>query len=283
MFYLLIVVLSTVAFMQTLRYGQRREVHLYSAVAVNYLIAFATVLLLSGLLHANGDARLPWHAIIAGAATGVLFFGHVPIILGCFRKAGVAVTTAIGGCSPIVPVVVGWAVWEEAMTTHRWIALAIVPIAMWLLRPGNVGRFQLTLATDLLLLANFAGGGVIYTMQKYADVHFELEKQEVYKVSLFGMAAVISILFAVITKVPLKRRDLGVGIMLGLLNATTLTFTLLGLGLVASVVFYPTATCLMVCLNVTMARLLWHEQLKPRQLAGVALALAVIALTNVTG
>ena len=283
MIYLLTMVLCIVAFMQTLRYGQLRELHVYSVIAVNYVVATAAVFGVSGLHTITGTLPMPWHSVAAGAATGALYFTHILITLGCFRTAGVGVTVAVGGCSLIIPAVVGWAVWEESMTVYRWIALVLVPPATWIMRPGNGMRPRLTLVSDALLFANFAAAGLVSTMQKYADVHFFAESKEVFKVSLFGFAAVCSIVFTLLRKLPLRRRDVGVGVVLGLINAASLIFTLLALQVIASVVLFPTSMCLVICINTALSRFLWKERLKPRQYVGIAFAMLIIVLINLPG
>ena len=282
MIYLFLTVFSMVAFMQTLRYGQQ-ALHVYAIVAVNYVVATIAVFTVSGLQMTTMGMTIPWHPMAIGAATGVLYISHIPITLGCFRRAGVGVTVAVGGCSLIVPALAGWAVWEESMTVYRWLALALVPPAMWIMRPGNGLRSRLTLTTDVLLIANFAASGLVYSLQKYADVYFVAENREIFKVTLFGTAALSSLLFAIYRRTPFHRRDIGAGILLGLLNAATLIFTLLALQVMAAVVFFPTSMCLVIGINAVTARFLWQERLKHRQYAGLICALIVIALINLPG
>lgn len=282
MIYLLITVLTMVAFMQTLRYGQKQSLHVYAIVAINYAVATIAVFATSELQTTTMGMAIPWHPVIIGAATGILFFIHMPITLGCFRRAGVGVTVAVGGCSLIVPTLAGWAVWDESMTMSRWLALAFVPPAMWIMRPGNGLRSRLTLTTDALLIANFSAAGLGYTLQKYGDVYFVDEGKDFFKVALFGMATISSFLFAIIRRELFHRRDVGIGILLGLLNAASLIFVLLALQVMEAVVFFPTSMCLVIGINAVLAWFLWQERLKHRQYAGLICALIVVILTNLS-
>lgn len=281
MIYLLLCVLSSVVFMQILRCGQGKGVNTLAAVAVNYVIAF---LFSAGFMLLRGEAtsrELAFHAAAVGVVNGVLFFAHVPFVLGSFSIAGVGVTTALTRAGIVIPALVAWYAWGEAMTVARWLALGLVPPAMLLLRPSNGNGHKLTARADATLVMCLLVAGVILTIHKYAEVHFDSGGNEVYKVALFGAAALSSVGYVLVRRIPCARRDVGVGVALGAANAATLLFVMFGLAVVPATVFYPTTGCLTLCLNVIAAYWLWREALVKRQAWGIAVAVAILVLANV--
>ena len=280
MVYVVLFALSTTAFSQIMHYGQRRETYVLSFVAVNYVIAsvVTTVVWRSKGLDLGGIQV--WPTVVTGFINGVLFFSHIPFVFGAFRMAGVGAATAIGRSGVVLPALVAWYAWGETMTPQRWLALALVPFAMFLLRPPDRSCRRLTVKADAFLLGYLFIGAGILVVHKYADIHFSPGEQEIYKVSLFTTAAVTSVSYVVLRRISCTIRDMRVGMSLGLCNAAALLFVMLGLASVPAVVFYPTSACLSICMNVFASRWLWKETLVAKQLAGVLLTIAIVVLTN---
>lgn len=278
--YIVLFVIADVSFSQIVRYGQRRDAHLMSIFAVNYIIAFfvcAIMWLVKGPDIGSVPVR---HALFTGAITGFLFLLHIPFVLGAFRTAGVGITTAVGRSGIIIPALVAWYIWGETMTIQRWFALALVPIAVILLRQQESSSFRLNVKSDFFLLGFLIIGSCILTMFKYTDLHLSSGEQDIYKVSLFCTAAMISIIYVVLNRISCSARNVQVGMLLGFSNAAILLFVLLGLASVPAVIFYPTSGCLSVILTVIVSRWLWKETLIGKQFVGLLFAIVIVILTN---
>ena len=70
-----------------------------------------------------------------GAACGASYFGQFLLILLAYRLAGVGITTAVSSMGLLVPILLSWRFWGEPMTPWRWGALALLRVAMVLIRP----------------------------------------------------------------------------------------------------------------------------------------------------
>jgi hypothetical protein len=160
-----------------------------------------------------------WPIVVTGFINGVLFYSHIPFVFGAFRMAGVGAATAVGRSGVVLPAMFAWYAWGEAMTPQRWLALALVPLAMFMLRPTEQSSRRLTVKADLFLLGYVIIGAAILTIHKYADIHFSPGELEIYKVSLFITAAVTSVSYAVLKRTSCTIREMRVGMSLGLCNA----------------------------------------------------------------
>ena len=175
--------------MQSLRFAQLRGTQMLPTIAVNYVVAFLasfTVL----LFRSEGLPSVsPWLPLGMGAFNGVLFISSVPFLLGSFGSTGVGVTTATLRGATLIPVLVSWYAFQEPMNSFRWIAVGLLLPAMFMIRPRDATRPDLTVKTDLFLLALFVNAGLIQTMHKLAEVYLEVGQQEIYKTTVFGTAA----------------------------------------------------------------------------------------------
>ncbi len=266
--------------MQGLRFGQRRGADMLSVLAVNYVVAFLVSLSVFLIRLEGWDAPLGGLPLAMGAVNGVLFVWSIPFLLGGFGTAGVGVTTATLRAASIIPVLVSWYAFGESMNQYRWIAVALLLPAMILIRPRDPTRPHLTLKTDLFLLVLFLNAGCIQTTHKLADINLDVSQQDFYKMVIFGIAAMIlaGILLA-------KRRvptvmAVGLGIVVGIVNAGTVFSLLMALHRIPAVIFFPSVSSLTILINVIVSWRLWQETLLRRQVGGIALAIAILCLVN---
>jgi len=278
--YLFLFVCCSVTFVQVLRYGQARGADSVSAIAVNYIIAVGASLVLYAQAGISPEPRLAHAAVITGVINGLLFFSHVPFVLISFRAAGVGITAAATRVGIVIPILIAWLAWREEMTPLRWLGLALLPPAMFLLRPTGEKKTRLTLKGDIALTGCLVVAGAIFSIHKYADVHFNPAQIELYKVALFTTAMLAAVAYTAWKQLRCGKMELAVGTVMGLANVGALLNVMRGLARVPAVVFYPVSGSLIICLNVLVSLVLWKETLKRRQIAGLALAVLIILLAN---
>jgi drug/metabolite transporter (DMT)-like permease len=280
MIFLLLTVVAGVAFNQCLRYGQKHGANILAAVVVNYIVAAVASL---GIFVARGfpsSSLLDAHVIAIAVVNGILYFVHILVLLASYRLVGVGISAALARAGTVVPALTAWLAWGETMTPWRWIALALVPVSMLLMRRHESSKPSVTLRGDVVLFACFAMAGAILALHKYAEVHFTVEQREVYKTLLFTVAALSSVGYALARRVSYAKGDIALGVVIGLVNASMLLLVLVCLARFPAVVFYPTLASLEICVNVFASWLLWKEHLLRRQMLGLLLAIGIVLLTN---
>ncbi len=293
MHFVLLNILCWLIFTQTLRYAQhRRDAPDYVVGAVNYV--FAAVLSL-GALAALSALRGPpalTKAGLMGAACGVSYFGQFLMILAGYRLAGVGITMSVASIGVLVPVVLSWLVWGEAMTPWRWVAVGLLPLALLLVRPPARNQpGHLSWKADLLLAAVFLNGGLMTTLHKAVGIYAASARsagtflgfpphQIVYLSGLFVTAAACSATYAIVRGGRCGAAALSMGAVAGSANVMGTLSMVAGVAAVGAVVFYPTLTCAVIVLSVVVSRALWGERVTGRQFAGLAAAAGIVVLAN---
>ena len=280
MIYLAVNVLSLVVLTQCVRYGQLRRMQILVTIMCNYLVAAA----ISGVVFfATPAAAAP----ITGGAfplailNGALYFTHFLLLLASYELAGLGITTALVASGGVIPVMISWLAWAEPMPWTRWLAVGLVPIAMFLLRPDKDGGKRMTLKGDAVLILAVLMGGTIMTIHKAAVVSQVGDQQSLYRFALFSVAAIVSTGYVALHRMTVRRREAQLGVAVGVFNSLGLWAAIMGLSILPAVVFYPIANCLVIVLNVVLSRLFWRERVTPRQFVGIGAAMLVVVLTNV--
>ena len=284
-------ILCWLVFSQTLRYAQHRQARDYVVGAVNYVLA---ALISLGALAALALVRaMPplYPAGALGAACGASYFGQFLLILLAYRLAGVGITTAVASMGLLVPILVSWRFWGEPMTPWRWGALALLPVAMLLVRPVRRQVSHLSWKADAVLLLAFLNAGFMSTLHKAVGIYapaqaggetflFFHPQQLAYEAGLFVVAGACSVAYALARRGGCGRVELALGSVVGVSNVLGTMFSVVGLSIVAAGVFFPTLTCALVVLSVVVSRLLWNERVTRRQIAGLALAICIVVMVN---
>ena len=265
-------------FHQLLRAAQLRKSNLVVVGSVNYIVA-ALIGAALFLLRADGHTHVSMTAGVLGLINGVLFAAHLVLIFWSFRVAGVGIASAVIQCAVVVPVVISWFFWEEVMSPLRWVAVALLPLAIVLMRPPQKNRWKLTVGADIVLLLAFAGSACIFTLHR-AQRQYTAQDGAFYQMCLFAAAAVSCTIIMLVRRDRLAPSDVRHGLSIGLVNGMYLAFLLLALVKMPSVILYPLTSASVIVLNLGLSRLLWEERVSHRQIAGVIVALAIVILVG---
>ncbi|MBI83818.1 MAG: hypothetical protein CMJ81_11520 [Planctomycetaceae bacterium] len=274
-------VICNLIFVQWMRFSQFRGADTSTVAAINFLVA-AAASAVAVFFTSTPSSMLDPVAISLGIVNGLLYCTHLLSTLAAFRFVGTGITMALTHIACIFPVVFSHVVWpeKESMSLYRWLAVGLVPLAVYCLRPTRIGNKPLTWKTELLLLFVFLGVGVIFIVHKIAAATTTAEVALAYQMYIFGVAGVsTTIIVAIIRPFP-SRLDLRFGISAGLVNALMCRAIVLALAMLGAVFVYLCGPPLLIVFNVLCGRVLWGEELSKRQFAGLFLAIAIILLTN---
>ena len=279
--FLFLFVLCSVVFLQAVRFAQHRGHDMLSIITVNYMVAF---LVTAGIFVLRGGGwgdSSPWISLRLGLFNGFLFIVTFPLLLACLSNAGVGVTSASIRIACLAPVIVSWLAWGESMNPYRWAAVALLPVAMVLIRPRDPFRPNFTAKADVCLLAMFLLNGLIQTTHKFAEISLVPAQQEVYKTALFGTAATLGSAALLLRGRLPELEGVKISVFIGVFNAATLFAAIMAMDQIPAVILFPTGSSLIIALHVIISWRLWKETLLGRQIGGLLLALAVVFLVNV--
>jgi drug/metabolite transporter (DMT)-like permease len=283
MWFMVCYILSAVTFGQLFRLAQHGRDRTISAAMVNYVVA-ALLSLVWLMFTADPTYEALPLALAFGSVNGVLYYLHLLLILQGYRIVGVGVTAALYMIASVMPVPVAWLIWGEPVSVFQWIAVALLPMAAILMRPRTArgqGAKHLTWRDDLILLLLFCVGGLIVMLHKSVDVMIPTSDRPIYNVALFFAAAVTSVIFFAMQRRKLQRRDVAIGLPIGMVNTLTLIFVLAALARLPTAIIFPVSGTMIILLNVIVSRLAWKERLARRQFFGMAVVVVVVLLANI--
>ena len=284
--FVILVIFAMLATHQALRFSQSRKCDSRVVVATNYAVAAVVCVAVVCFRTAQGSSAgvlgsITWRLAGAGVVNGALYYLHLLICLACYRLVGVGITIALALSGLVVPVVVSWAAWGEGLSVAQAIAVCLIPAAALLMRPSGKVSATWSRKADILLVLNVAMAGVIQTVHKAVSFSGP-DPRLVYSAFLFVTACAAATATVICCRAALFRRDLKVGAVIGLFNCLTLLLLLAALNLLKAVVVLPTVNCAVICLTVVLSWIIWKERLRPRQVLGLAVALAAIVLANLS-
>ena len=280
MLYLTLSIISSVTFLQLLRTGQQRRADQMILIWANY--AVAAILSLVLILASGGGVRgIDWAILGAGVANGTLYVVHLLIVIATVRLAGTGVTSAVMGSGSIVAVLIAWGVWGEALSPWQWGAVAIMPVALLLMRTGSAPRFKHSWRTDGILVANFTMVGVIATIHKGVSLNYSYHGRLVYQLLLFIVALTLTTIVVIKNRRRPSRVELLLGAVAGAVNFASALFLLFALSVLLAGIVFPTKSSLSILLSLSLGWILWRESLTKRQLIGCGLAIATVILANI--
>jgi len=145
----------------------------------------------------------------------------------------------------------------------------------------------------LLPLLLFVGNGTNDSLQSYTTHTFGTNTQNqttLLLIVVFGTALIIGAAISswrfFVMKIPFKPRNLVAGTILGLLNFLSTYFFLRSLDFFPNSVFFPVFNTGIVAMSALTGLLLFKENLRPINKAGIVLAIIaiiIIAQANATG
>ena len=305
MIYLLFAILFGSLFSVVLKICQRAQIDTQQVILFNYSSAFLLTLL-PILLRMAGPDGVPAQdfslrpaSIGACVLQGVLFLTGFSIMDRCTMRCGVALTTASARASLILPVLLSWIL--LAQPAPSWLAVGLILAAMTLIvlpsgkdssSPESSAVPQSRGKAALALIAVFIAFGL-------SDFTLKLAQHTVEPVSagdsvlmnrqldaltcvIFLMASIAGLVVCLVSgsfrKHKVGWRSLLAGLALGVINIVCTSCSLKALSVLATGTFYPLYNIGIVVVATLIGVLFLKEKLRPLQIAGLAVAVAAIAL-----
>ena len=284
---LVLSIASTIGVAVVLRMARQYDRNIEIVIAANYVIAAAIGLLLA--LATDKLASVEPLTAVLGFIGGLIWPTAFHLYASGIATFGMARTGAWARLSLAVPVLLGLVFFGEALTPRLAIGLALLFGAFLLLTPRLAPVSELRppdrRAPKVLLYA----GTLIITfgvIDAWVSLFNEVASGEddlAFFVVLFGTAAAVSTTMALKRGNSFTRVDSLTGVALGILNFSVSYFLLRALAggfegrsALAFTLFSASSLVLMALIG----RLAWGEQVKGREVAGIATAMVAIIALN---
>ena len=304
MVYLLLAILCGSLFSIVFKLCQRYGVDGLQVIFFNYTIAFVFTLL-PILARAGFDPAVSFADMVPrpsgwllALAQGLLFTTGFVIMDRSTQRSGVALTTVCARASLVLPVLLSWMLlsqpapsWLPVLLTLAAMALVIGPTESKAPARQIAGRQPARYAAMLALLGVFFVMGFsdfflkvvqhsVSTDSAPGAVEFKLDALTCI---IFLMASLSSLLVCLVTgsfrRHMVRWATVGWGALLGLANIGCTSCMLRALAVMPTGLYYPLYNIGIVLVATLAGLLFFGERLKWMQVAGLALAVAAIALS----
>jgi len=305
MLYLILAILCGSLFSIIFKLCQRHGIDGLQVILFNYSIAFLFTLLpiVARIVFDPETFAADYipHAISwpLAAVQGILFLSGFSVMDRSTRTSGVALTTVCARAALILPVLLSWLFLDQP--SPSWLAVLMTVVAMVLIigPAGTDGpkrqvasRGPVSHLTVLGLIGVFLVFGLsdffLKVVQHSVSIHTEdaaLVDKRLSSLTciIFLMASLASLIACFATgsfrKHRVKWPTVGWGALLGFANIGCTSCMLRALGVMSTGLFYPLYNIGIVLVAALAGILFFGERLKWVQVAGLALAVAAIALS----
>jgi drug/metabolite transporter (DMT)-like permease len=250
-------------------------------VTVGCLNYIAGAVFASLILLYDPGWRLEGVTVLIGAATGVFYVVSFWFLVQAIIQAGVAVTMAIVRLSVLAPILCSIFIWDEVPSFGQTVGILFVCIALPFLSTGvnQTGALSFGRAGWLIGALLLTTGFCSLSPKLFSEMASQ-GQTPLYLFSLFGVAAVMSLVYLRIRRIAVYRREYGHGILQGLCNTLGASSMVLTLKYLPGTVVFPITSASGLVLTTAAATLIWKERIRPPAYVGIGLTLIALILVN---
>ncbi|MBN1401361.1 MAG: DMT family transporter [Anaerolineae bacterium] len=277
MFALVLATFFSASFGLVLRYAHGQRCNLWAVGLTNYIVATAFHLVRS---LGAGSLRPSVSTVMLGVVSGVLYAVNYWLYFSLIQRRGVSVTTAIVRLAVLIPIGASVMLWNERpeMLEAAGVLLALASLPLLTMAPapqGGGAKRQGVLALAMLL-----GSGLSMLTVEAFDQIGPVAEHALFLALLFGSAGLVAGIGWLSHGARFARTDLLPGVGLGLCNAIANAALLIALQQLPGVLVFPFYSAVGVAFTSIFARLVWREQMRRQEVAGMAVAMLAVVLMN---
>lgn len=281
MIWLVLALLTSTLIMVNFKLYPKFGIDVLQAIATNYLVAF-----LAGLITLQNEspthfAEQAWFplSLLSGTLLILVFF----VFASSAAKVGIAITSVSSKMSVLIPVALGFLFFGDTADPVKICGIALALPAFWFIFKRNE-NFNLKGILLILPLLLFLGNGINDSILKTAQFNFLSTDNDLvrYLTSAFATAFIIGATLVTIISIRKKQKihlkNVGAGILLGLLNWYSTLFFLKGLTEMDVTVFVPVFNVGIVSLGAIVGLIFFREKMGKWNIFGLVLATIAILL-----
>ncbi len=278
MVYLFLSVACIVFIGHLFKYREKTGIPVYSILMVNYLVALSISSVRSSSISL---ADIPVGSFLLALILGALFVFCYALMSHVIEKLGVSLTISLSRLSLVVPTLGSIMVFSEMVSARQTIGLiiafAIMPISgQEIPDRSNLKRlFHGGLGWGILLFVLFGLNDFVFKLKSelYRDVDTNSFLIVVYLVAL-----AVSVGFILARKLPITRRSVLIGVILGIVNYCAALFFMKAVEALPGMLAYPLNGISIIVFTSISSAVIWREKLKPHSYLFIAGSLAAIWL-----
>lgn len=245
-------------------------------------VAYSASLVLSAIYHGLAGEPGPFLPIVGfGVLSGTMFLVALLLFIHNSGQRGLAICSAITSTSALIPAGLSIALGDHP-TVIQSTGILVAGAAMPLLSLATVtGKAIHERPNGWLALAFFLAQGGAISGNLLAFKFLPEGSRPLYLMVVFVWAGFLALIICLVKRREFLRGDLGRGIALAFSNTFSVIAILVGLNYVVGFIFFPVGFVLVLATNTAIARLVWHERIKPWGWVGLGLAGIATVLLNI--
>jgi hypothetical protein len=231
---------------------------------------------------AEGNIRFKGTAAMLGICGGACMYLAVSSYFQLLKRgARLGISWTIVTLSMVIPTAGSILLWREVPSITGWLSLLLTALSIVVLGGFKEKGSRLERRDIILLTSAFIFSGVAALIAKALVAESMEQYRNIYFISVFATFLFITLgADTVIRRMP-SGAEIISGSLMGLAGMGNYWFIIRALRDVPGIVAFPFRTCGSMLLTLAVSRLVWKEQFKPKELAGVALAIAAITLMSI--
>ena len=278
MIYLVLAVLASTMVSVVMRLSTGKVKNNMSMLAGNYLICT-----LLAAANAGGKLLTPPEVLAGtigmGIINGVLYLFAFLLLHYNMKRNGVVLASTFMKLGLLVSMAVSVIFFREMPGVMQWIGFVIAVGAIILInyeKGGDTGASGGQMWLIVLLVVAGLGDAMAKIFESFGDVAYSGQ----FFVYTFLTDLIACIVLALKGKEKPSMKEIGYGLALGVPNFFSARLLLKSIEHLPAVLVYPTVSVAIILVVTMVGMVFFKENLKPRQLAGIAAILVALVLLN---
>lgn len=218
-----------------------------------------------------------WAAVV-GLGAGAFFFLAFLYYQISVREHGVGLAGTFTKLGILVPMSLSLVLWQELPTAIQWTGIGLAVFSIVIVNWPAGRDLRESLRPALLLL--FLFGGIAEFSNKVFQKHGLQDDKSVFLLFTFSTAFLISLGATLRKRIPVTRRDLAMGVAVGVPNLFSSFFLIRALDTMSAAAVFPAYGAGTILIINIVGVLFFGERLSRRERAAVALTIVALVLIN---
>lgn len=255
-----------------------REGNRFALAAINYFIALITITLITRFWQASNVSAV---IVFLGFFGGFCYAVSLLAFMYAIGSLGMSSPTAISRLSVLIPILSSIFLWQEKPSKFQVGGILLSFLSIFVIHKSSTSQHYKYSNhgknVSIILFLFLTMGGVGFLLKLFQEFAKETDKG-IFLAFVFGFAAVITFGFVCIRKIPIKKSEIILGSLLGVINAVTGLNLILALYRLPGIFVFSISSSAVITITTLIGIIVWKEHLSAQGAFGIVLAIIALVL-----